>query len=185
METLVNDEDIDGFLGEERHVNFWFAMAHRYGVLLVDKQNAVTKMTGVDCESVFQQITPDHEAYLMFELANNHEGWARRLQLSKDDAEYKKHAGKWTTNKDPGKESSVRYANCSGWSVAGTMFYDKARVFFQKVRTDDRFRYYESKAKTWHFVQVLKPAAEKKSKKKKQRLEAQMEATAADYSEMF
>lgn len=187
MEKAVEDENIDHLFGNSDLTSFWYGMLHRYGVRIIERTKAEAAMVGHNAKSIFESLTPQNEAFLLLELANNHEGWTSRSKLSKDHPDYKKHAGKWTANKDAEKEDNLRLANCSGWSVAGQTFHKKAQDFFKNVRADDRFAGYRDNAMNWYLDNVIKPRNEERSKKKskKRRLEMRRDDNAADYSELY
>ena len=104
---------------------------------------------------VFHEVSHKQEAYMFLVLANNHAGWQKRLESTKDDKCHKLSAGKWTQVNKAGGNKSFRAANKSGWSYDGIEFYKSCMSFFKEMRANSNFESYRGRAKAWYLLKLV------------------------------
>lgn len=154
----------------------YLRFVYTYSIHCLDKRKVEAWMSdkieqGRPERHIFKKLTPSDEAWAVSSIVNGWDGWVQKFEhKDKKDRFHKKNLGKWTNPEDKKKKQGQgRYKYKSGWTDEGMEFYEKAVVFFQKVRKDSRFQSLIKKARDmwWdEYNAVAEDGAYSKKKRK-------------------
>jgi hypothetical protein len=189
MEDMIARGAVMEFYQDSGLQEFYLDILHDFVMHSTqDKKVAEEELSHpVDKKSIFDIVTSRNEAFVFLSLANNVEGWHKRLQETGNRK--KKCVGRWTKiSKDPeDAKKHGRLTNCSGWSGEGLAFYESCKVFFAQLRDHPNFTNYEADSIQYYYREYQAPRlldAKNKSRKRARAMAARAHEDAPDYGEM-
>lgn len=150
LETMIKQNDLQSFFDHLKHS--YVPFIHKFGILAISKFEAEEKMGHcANPKCLLDLLTPNHEAFVVLVVVNNHDGWSSRKNLADGDATRRRCIGRWTrviggteddasttSSGSSSKKGAGRKTYSSGWSDDGLDFYRRAVKFFGAIRKDPR-----------------------------------------------